>query len=270
MTTFKNEDALRVWLINKISESFPDNAILKGGMQLRLIDSPRYTNDIDYTFIPFDSKKEILEPLVSFLSSLKEITEINYKMNSKCLRINIIAGILSCVIEVNVEKECPYDSISSGSVARTLNLTGRVVKVMDFSYSMANKLGAWLERDLLRDLYDCYFFHTFLKITPDYEQLKKRLSDINYTKKNGRKKSMTLTEFSEKIILKSETLTEKQMDELSGLLDKDELPGLYIKMKKALIQIADKIIIFVDSAPEDKNADRSNNLSDCRKRRDNI
>lgn len=41
MATFKNNDAFRIWLINKIAEEFPDNAILKGGMQLRLIDSPR-------------------------------------------------------------------------------------------------------------------------------------------------------------------------------------------------------------------------------------
>lgn len=241
MTIFENDDALRVWLINIISESFPDNAILKGGMLLRLIDSPRYTNDIDYTFIPYSSKKDIIEPLIKFLSSQKEIDAVSYSLNSKCLRIDIKSGEHSAVIEVNVEGKCPYSAISTGSVARTFGLTGRVIKAMDFSYSMSNKLAAYLERDLMRDLYDCYFFHTFLKITPDYEQLKKRLSDIHYTKKNGRKKSMTVKEFYVYLVSQSEKITEEKIKELEALLEKDELEGLYLKIRKSMIQIADKI-----------------------------
>ena len=78
MIALKNEEAFRIWLINKISEKFPDNAILKGGMVLRLLDCPRYTNDIDYTFIPFKSKNDIYNPVLDFIKSLDNI-EIKLK-----------------------------------------------------------------------------------------------------------------------------------------------------------------------------------------------
>jgi predicted nucleotidyltransferase component of viral defense system len=38
---------LMVWLINFLADRFGNKAILKGGMELRLLDCPRYTNDID-------------------------------------------------------------------------------------------------------------------------------------------------------------------------------------------------------------------------------
>ena len=40
-------DELFIQLIHKISDVFKDHAVLKGGMALRLLESPRMTNDLD-------------------------------------------------------------------------------------------------------------------------------------------------------------------------------------------------------------------------------
>ena len=59
METFKSTEALLSWIIDFFAQKFGNSAILKGGMSLRLMHSPRYTNDVDYVFIPFDSKKDV-------------------------------------------------------------------------------------------------------------------------------------------------------------------------------------------------------------------
>ena len=52
MENIQSDEALRVWIINYFSEKLGKHAILKGGMVLRILDCPRYTNDLDYVFIP--------------------------------------------------------------------------------------------------------------------------------------------------------------------------------------------------------------------------
>jgi hypothetical protein len=39
-------EKLMIEVIHFLSDQFPNQAILKGGMELRLIDCPRYTNDL--------------------------------------------------------------------------------------------------------------------------------------------------------------------------------------------------------------------------------
>jgi predicted nucleotidyltransferase component of viral defense system len=55
----RDTESRMVWIINQLADKFGNHAILKGGMELRLFDCPRYTNDLDYIFIPFASKNEI-------------------------------------------------------------------------------------------------------------------------------------------------------------------------------------------------------------------
>ena len=102
MPDFINDEAFRIWIINMLSEGFPDNAILKGGMTLRLLDSPRYTNYIDYTFIPFKSKKDIKEIILKYIKSILNVSIDNIIVNSKCLNIIISNGKYKCSLEINV------------------------------------------------------------------------------------------------------------------------------------------------------------------------
>jgi len=51
MPDIKTTEDLMLFLINLFGEKYPQSAILKGGMALRLLDCPRFTNDLDYIFI---------------------------------------------------------------------------------------------------------------------------------------------------------------------------------------------------------------------------
>ena len=82
MEMFENTEALLAWIVDFFATSFGNSAVLKGGMALRLMHSPRYTNDVDYIFIPFDSKKgakEIIEQALSTVEGLRYESAMNSK-----------------------------------------------------------------------------------------------------------------------------------------------------------------------------------------------
>ncbi|MCK5199839.1 MAG: nucleotidyl transferase AbiEii/AbiGii toxin family protein, partial [Spirochaetales bacterium] len=153
MADIKTTDDLMLFLINLFAERFPQSAILKGGMALRLLDCPRYTNDLDYIFIPFLSKKDIVNDICKLLKKVPNLT-FEYGLNSKCLRIKINYNNLSTQVEINVAEDCPSVPISTATLSSTTGQLSSVIRIMDYSVSMAHKLAAWNERRLIRDLYD--------------------------------------------------------------------------------------------------------------------
>lgn len=46
-------EGLMVWVMHRFARALGEQAVIKGGMALRLLDSPRSTNDIDYVFVPY-------------------------------------------------------------------------------------------------------------------------------------------------------------------------------------------------------------------------
>ena len=56
-------DGLFLWIMHRFAEVFANHAILKGGMAMRLIDSPRSTTDIDYVFMPYASKRNVRQEI---------------------------------------------------------------------------------------------------------------------------------------------------------------------------------------------------------------
>jgi predicted nucleotidyltransferase component of viral defense system len=230
-----------IFLINTFAEAFPQSAILKGGMCLRLLDCPRLTNDIDYVFIPFRSKKDILEGVTSVLDGIEGLT-YEYSMNSKCLRIRIQYGDLSTQIEANVAEEYAATSVSTASISRQLGTLGRVVQVSSYDVSMANKLAAWNERDLVRDLYDLYFLYTMVKAKPDMVVLEKRLQKVASTPRNRNPRRMTLDQLLAKLRARLATLSDSDISlELSDYLPNDELQGLAVKIRAQLLQFCDSL-----------------------------
>lgn len=238
-----SNEALMVYLINRIGKLYPDHAILKGGMVLRLLNCPRYTNDIDYVFIPFKSKKDIL-PLMEKLIKELESAEYTYAMHSTALRIQIKYRGFQTQIEANVEKECKSEPLSTNSLAIPNNQEPQIIRVMGFDWMLANKLAAWLERRLVRDLYDAYFMSVYLNITPNLEVLKKRLNKIKYM---GRKiknepTKMSLETFLGKLETATKTLSENDIDsELRDSLSPTERAGLNHKMKIGILSMIEKI-----------------------------
>ncbi len=66
-------EALIARALDCISQHFGKRAILRGGMVLRILGSPRYTNDLDYVFVPYKSKKDIDGLAMQFRAALARL-----------------------------------------------------------------------------------------------------------------------------------------------------------------------------------------------------
>jgi len=242
MREFPDNETLMVWLINLFADTFPAQAILKGGMELRLLNCPRHTNDLDYVFVPFRSKKDIAQPILEVLNRFPELT-IEHAMHSTCLRIIVSSGHARAQIEIGVASECPSQPLSTSELARSHHLQGRIVRVMSLDTALAHKLAAWLERGLVRDLYDVYFIREMLGVSPNLDTLRMRLDRISYQRGHkGGPRSMDIPRFATVLRQCADSLDASRVtQELQGMLAVEEMPGLELKLRKAVVSIADTL-----------------------------
>lgn len=233
-------DGLFLWIMHRFSEAFAEHAILKGGMALRLIDSPRSTTDIDYVFVPYASKKDVREQIESVLHEMEE-AEVEVQLHSKMLRAEICLDGASVQLEVNVAMECNGIPMSTGGFARQLGHAPRVVRIMSPDWALAHKLAAWNERRLLRDLYDCYFFAARLGEKPAEDVLDRRLARISSRIPTlAGRKTMTRADLAAELRAAGAALSQDSLvAELGGLLPSEELAGLAPRMKAATVKIAE-------------------------------
>ena len=56
----EREQALIARVLDALAQRFGNRAVLRGGMVLWILGSPRFTNDLDYLFVPYKSKKDIV------------------------------------------------------------------------------------------------------------------------------------------------------------------------------------------------------------------
>lgn len=238
MIEAETPEGLMVWLMNLLADRFGNRAVLKGGMELRLLGCPRHTNDIDYVFVPFVSKKDVA-PLV--LGALREIGDLHveHSLNSKCLKCICTYNAMRVQIEINVALECESRELTTATLARRHNQQGRIVRGMRFDVALAHKLAAWNERGLIRDLYDCAFMADTLSVSPEISTLRNRLSNVALRK--GRKTvkaSMTLGDLIDKLESATVSLSQKSVEEqMRDYLAPEELPGLEMKMRVGLAKL---------------------------------
>ncbi len=233
LPNIKTETDLFYFLTHVIHSRFPKHAVLKGGMVLRLLGSKRQTLDLDYTFVPFASKKEILEDIKKLFSEISEI-EYSIKTNSKAIRVNLIANNFRAQVEINVAKELKTDVVSTALFKDVTNpIQPRIIKIMSLDVALSHKLAAWNERRLFRDLYDVFYFLEVQGVTPDWDILDKRLSSIQSRRPEMKRiKSMTMDSFKKELKTVVDEFTQKDLeDELGGILNEIELTGLAFKMK---------------------------------------
>ncbi|GBU25534.1 hypothetical protein R83H12_02184 [Fibrobacteria bacterium R8-3-H12] len=230
MENFRNTEELLAWVMNFFATEFGNNAIIRGGMALRLLNSPRYTNDIDYVFVPFLSKKE-LKPLIEKKLSTVKGLDFSIKLNSKVMDINISYKEQSCQIEINVESECESIAMSSSPLASLYGMPAKIVRIANLPIAFAHKIAAWNERELLRDLFDIYQYKSILRVEPNLEVLQKRLAKIRVYK--NAKPAKNLNALKEKLLLAANELDEQKIKELKPLLPEAELAGLHLRMAAA-------------------------------------
>ncbi len=234
-----NEEKLLAQILEVFSQTFGKKAVLRGGMALRILGSARYTNDLDYLFVPFKSKKEIVGMILNCLEQIPETT-ITHTLNSKCLRIIVENNECSVQIEAKVDLKVKTKAISNELIAHQHQLPVRVIPIVDNGISFANKLAAWNERRLVRDLYDIWFFIR-LGAKPDSNTLLTRLSKPTYSrlvKKKDHFTGKTEREFYDFLIDQVSELSEQEVeDQLSRYIDPRELPGILLKIKTALLKL---------------------------------
>lgn len=235
-------EGLMVWVMHRFSQAFGEQAIIKGGMALRLLDSPRATNDIDYVFMPYKSKKKVGSKVREILDEL-EGADVKVSLHSTMLRADIRMDSAAIQIEASVEVSCSAIPIATGGFAREQGTPSQIVRIMSLDMALAHKLAAWNERRLPRDLYDCYFLASRLGERPDIATLRKRLSKVrSQLPKLRRKKTMSMLDLANELRQEAEVITQKRLaNGLSGLLPHEEMAGLALRVKAALNTLAEKI-----------------------------
>ncbi len=235
-------EAVFLWIMHRFAEVFSDHAILKGGMAMRLMDSPRSTTDIDYVFVPYASKKDIQNKIGQVLAEI-EGADVRLELHSKKLRAEITIDQAAIQLEANVAQVCNGIPMSTGGFARSLGQPPRIVRIMSLDWALAHKLAAWNERRLLRDLYDCYFYSARLGETPADEVLDSRLARVeSRIPRLARLKCMSRTELATELRAEASALTQERLHtELGALLPAEELAGLAARIKAAVVRIAERL-----------------------------
>jgi len=232
--------ALFLWIMERFAEEFADHAILKGGLALRLLDSPRSTTDIDYVFVPYRSKRDIRADIESVLGELEDAT-VEIERHSRMLRAEIRIDEAAIQLEANVAETCPSIPMSTGGFAQTEGRSPVVVRIMSPASALAHKLAAWNERRLLRDLFDCTFYVARLGVWPDGEVLDTRLASVDSRIPALRSiRSMTRASLAAALRTALGDLDEARIHaELGGLLPEVELAGLELRMRAAATRLAE-------------------------------
>ena len=235
-------DGLFLWVLHRFAEELGAGAVLKGGIALRLLESPRSTTDIDFVFVPFESKKAVAVLIERILGDLDDAA-VEVRIHSKMVRATVALDEAAIQVEVNVAPACPTTTLITGEFARRQGQPSRVVAVMDFDAALSDKLAAWNERRLVRDLYDGYFLVSRLGSKIDEGRLDARLRKVEsrIPRLRGRRR-MTREEIARELREALEALTDEGVaTELAGQLPPEELVGLAARIRSVLFGLVERL-----------------------------
>lgn len=229
----EEQQRLLAEVLDLFARRFDKHAVLRGGMVLRILGCERLTNDLDYIFVPYRSKKDITGDVLEALRSLPGVT-LSHTLNSKCLRVSIVRGEVSIQVEAKTALEVNSQTLSTGSLARLYHLPPRLIRVVDYPVALADKMAAWNERRLMRDLYDIWFFLR-MGVRPDESQLSGRLRKPEYSrlvKASEHFNGKTVEDFYGFLRTHANTLSDAAIAaELKDFLRTDELAGLSMRFR---------------------------------------
>lgn len=233
-------DGLFLWVMHRFAEEFEEHAVVKGGLALRLLDCPRSTTDIDYVFVPYTSKKEILEQFAAVLDEI-DGAEVDIKLHSKMIRASLKVDDASIQIEASVETSCPSEAVPTASLALDVGQPSRLVRVMAMDHALAHKLAAWNERRLLRDLYDVYFLVVRQGARPEMATLESRLGRVQSRLPQLKKRrSMTVDDLRRELLEAADQIDDTAIrNELAPVLPPDEVEGLRRRLRSAVVRAAE-------------------------------
>ena len=234
-----NKQALLARVLDMFARKFDKRAILRGGMVLRVLGSQRLTNDLDYVFVPYKSKKDISTEIIECLKSI-DGAKVSHTFNSKCLRIVLTADEATIQIEVKVAMDVKTSTTSTKLFSPQFNLPQRIIHVVNYPVALANKMAAWNERRLIRDIYDIWFFLQ-MNVDPDIATLEARLKKPCYSRlvrKEDYFKGKTMNEFYDFLRAKVSLLSDKDITEaMSDHLPPKDTTGLSMMFRSALVRL---------------------------------
>jgi predicted nucleotidyltransferase component of viral defense system len=235
----EKEQKLLARVLDLFAQKFDRKAVLRGGMVLRILGSPRLTNDLDYVFVPYKSKNDIVDEILTCLRSI-DGAELDYSLNSKCLRVLLTVDQTSIQIEAKVAMDVETTTTSTRLFSLQFDLPPRVIHVVDTNVALANKMAAWNERRLIRDIYDIWFLLQ-MNASPDIATLEKRLLKPAYSrlvKEQGYFPGKTCSEFYDFIREQVAELSDEQIaGELADYLPPQETAGLALLFRAALVKL---------------------------------
>ncbi|PIR17097.1 MAG: hypothetical protein COV46_05570 [Deltaproteobacteria bacterium CG11_big_fil_rev_8_21_14_0_20_49_13] len=238
-----DREELLLKVIHLMSEHFKDRIVLEGGMLLRLLNSPRTTQDVDYLLVSESSKKELSGEIKSVLLKLKDVTVKDVKLNSRGIFIGLEGKNqpdIKAFLEINVVTDLlkPPSSMSTVTLAGRYSMTGRVITSMDLSEAFSHKIAAALQRDSIRDLYDMTIFEPLCDI--DMDVLCKRLESLSI--KRQKEKKVSLAEAAEMLRKRADNVTPKKVEkELGAWLPLSSLRGMDMVIRTAVLRVVQKI-----------------------------
>lgn len=225
-------------VIHHISETFGPEAVLKGGMALRLHGIPRSTLDVDYCFQPHKRKHGFMEKLVHAAEELFD-TPPRVTADSKKVQIIGTRNRENVIIEASCHDGFEPETLSTAALARSVHLQPQLISIMPLPIAFAHKLGAWLDRRLPRDLYDVHIFYTVLRAQPDLTLLQTRLQHPSYAKGVQNKPVLhTLDDFLHFLTQETEKIDAKILEEdLRGIVDERERPGIGRQIQATVLRM---------------------------------
>lgn len=235
-------DGLFLWVMHRFAERFDRHAVLKGGMALRLRDCPRTTNDIDYVFVPFDSKNDVVDDIRATLETLPDAA-VELRVHSKMIRAQVALDDAVIQVEANVAPECPSEPMPTADYARGLGQPSRIVRIMTPDVALAQKLAAWNERRLLRDLYDAWFLHVRVGAMPHGQTLERRLARIDSRIPALRRRhSMSAEDFLRELREEAASIDQQRVEaELAPMLPPDDVVGLASRLRSGILGLVERM-----------------------------
>lgn len=230
------QEALLLRLMHLIAGKFKSRAVLKGGMYLRLLNSPRSTQDIDYVFLGFENRREIVKRLEEIMKKETDLVITRSQLNSRGVFVDITGNGVTVQLEITVASslELPPEQMTTSSLALRYHTAAQIVTVMSLEEAYAHKIAAALEREVLRDLYDITIYQPLTTFGAGV--LKKRLSALVVNRQKP--KSVTFQEAATMLRKKIEMLTDDELQrELIGLVPNEFFIGGALIIKSSISRL---------------------------------
>jgi len=240
----KNEkEHLLIEIIHYLSEKLKENIVLEGGMLLRMFNSPRFTQDVDYYLVSSHSKKLLAEEIKKTFEAFKSARISAVNLNSRGIFIDmegVKEGAGKVAVEINVVQELnlPTEHVSTVSLSNQYSLTGRIVTTIALPEAFSHKISACLERQSMRDLYDISIFDSLCSFDP--KTLLKRFEKLSIRGQKPQK--ISLIKAADILDGRVRELNEDMLrDELYPLIPQEQQAGLAYVIKAAVMRVVQRL-----------------------------